>query len=305
MTTASLLSKEIYRQKGAYSKHPSVPWFNDVTGSSYYATALFCASGLSQAFNAIGLGKATGGPFIWTVAWYEWCKNNLSQVALANAQDGDITFFKFPAFGDRAPAPVNHVTTYRGRSGTSVLVRGFNEGAGGTGGVVGDAAYSQNYLVAIFRTPWGSESSPRKETTIMKKHYHREDATARSGGRALAPGGQFYLHTDKNLPTSKASNVIGGVGPYSLTAHVYAEGLPGDTVDLAYMFQDVKAKKNSDHYTETVVIGADGKAKVNVEFKRAAVNGTAVYLRCRAGKSNKGSVRVTVLDSDAYLFATA
>ena len=154
MTTLAKLNAQIDGQAGVYSRHPSVTWFNKVTGLNYVPNALFCASGLSQAFDAIGLGKATGGPFIWTVAWFNWCMKSLARVSLADAQPGDIVFFKFPTAGDRNTAPVNHVTTYRGRSGNTVLVKGFNEGAGGTGGVVGNAAYNSAYLVAVFRTPF-------------------------------------------------------------------------------------------------------------------------------------------------------
>ena len=154
MTTLAKLNAQIDGQAGVYSRHPSVTWFNKVNGLNYVPDALFCASGLSQAFDAIGLGKATGGPFIWTVAWFNWCMKSLARVSLADAQPGDIVFFKFPTAGDRNTAPVNHVTTYRGRSGNTVLVKGFNEGAGGTGGIVGNAAYSSNYLVAVFRTPF-------------------------------------------------------------------------------------------------------------------------------------------------------
>ena len=154
MTTLQKLNAQIDGQAGVYSRHPSVDWYNRVTKQNYVPSAYFCASGLSQAFDAIGLGKAAGGPFIWTVAWYQWCLKSLARVSLADAQPGDIVFFKFPTAGDRNTAPVNHVTTYRGRSGNTVLVKGFNEGAGGTGGIVGNAAYSSNYLVAVFRTPF-------------------------------------------------------------------------------------------------------------------------------------------------------
>ena len=54
MTTLQKLNTQIDGQAGVYSRHPSVTWFNKVTGLNYVPDALFCASGLSQAFDAIG-----------------------------------------------------------------------------------------------------------------------------------------------------------------------------------------------------------------------------------------------------------
>lgn len=138
--------------------------------------------------------------------------------------------------------------------------------------------------------------NPTKEDTVSK-FYHREDATARNGGRTLKPGDGFYLHTTKNAPAFNAVNCVGEVGVYTFVAHVYASGKPGDTLELVYIWQ--RAGVNSPHYVETVEIGANGTVRANIPFRRDVGAGDSVYLRLDALKSNKGNVKLTLLDSDA------
>ncbi|ALJ19572.1 peptidoglycan recognition protein family protein [Microbacterium sp. No. 7] len=147
-----------------------------------------------------------------------------------------------------------------------------------------------------------------KPKEITMKHYQRLDATARATGRELKPGEGFYLHTDTGQATDKASNIVGGDGAYVITAHVYAEGTPGDIVDVKLVWQDTKADnvKNSPHYVERIEIGQDGTARRSVTFQRGVDRGFAVYARLDANRSNKGeAVRVTMLDTDAALFRAA
>lgn len=154
-----------------------------------------------------------------------------------------------------------------------------------------------------------SSSSSSSSKDVKVKEYHYEDATARKSGRTVKPGGSFYLHNKTGLATSKALNVVGGIGPYSITTHVYATGKPGDAIEVVLMWQDTKDSnpktKNSDHYTERLEFGADGVIKSSTEFKRAVARGYAVYARLEADKGNKGDVKVTVFDTDAYLFLSA
>lgn len=155
--------------------------------------------------------------------------------------------------------------------------------------------------------PWKPIATPAGEATIKEaevKVYRRQDTTARKEGRVVAPGGGFYLHRTEGLATSQADNIVGGIGEYSITVHVYAEGTPGDVAEVYLLWQDTKAtpRTNSPHYVERIEIGADGTARRNFEFKRAVASGYAVYARLNAPSTNKGNVKVTVFDTDAFLF---
>lgn len=150
-------------------------------------------------------------------------------------------------------------------------------------------------------------TSPKKTTTTTTKglgmatHYHREDATAKERGRSLKPGGGFWLHTTDRAPAKNASNCVGGVGPYVLAAHIYAEGTPGDKLTVKYVWQ--ANGKNSAHYADEIEIGSDGKAKSNPAFIRSVPRGTMVLLRVDVAEANRGTVKVTRADSDALLIA--
>lgn len=150
--------------------------------------------------------------------------------------------------------------------------------------------------------PAGSTPTTSKGDTV-KVHYHLEDATARNGGRSLAAGANFWLNIAKGAATSKATNVVGGVGPYAFALHVYAEGQPGDYVDVALQWDNTKTDgPHSPHYTERMVIPAGGVLLKTVGFLRAVASGYAVYAGMTAGSKNAKPVKVTVFDSDAYLF---
>lgn len=149
-------------------------------------------------------------------------------------------------------------------------------------------------------TPTPPKPEPPKGDTVI--HYHRQDKDARAGGRSITPGNGIYLNIESG-GVSNASNVVGGVGNYSLTAHVYADGKPGDVVELLYVWDNTADNKpHSPHYIETVVIPDEGYVRRSVEFKRAVSSGFRVFLRAQAPKSNAANVKITVLDSDAYLF---
>jgi len=149
--------------------------------------------------------------------------------------------------------------------------------------------------------------APPKPKEIKVKTYHYQDKDARDAGRTIKPGAGFYLHDKAGLATSQAKNVVGGVGPYSITPHVYATGTPGDVVELTLIWQATKAKpvKNSTHYVERLVVDKDGQIRASREFKRGVAAGDAVFVRIDAPKTNKGPVTVSLLDCDAYLFMVA
>lgn len=153
--------------------------------------------------------------------------------------------------------------------------------------------------------PSGGGSTPKsKEDRVIA--YHREDPNARGAGRLLKPGGNFWLNTSKGAGVSKASNLVGGIGEYSITPHVYATGTPGDVLELVLAWDDTKTSgPHSYHYIERLVIDKDGRLNASREFKRGVSRGFAVYARLAAPSTNKGDVKVTLFDSDAYLFTSA
>lgn len=185
-----------------------------------------------------------------------------------------------------------------GRSGTATGVHCHLEISpnGGANSQVNPVPWLQDRIAST-----SGEVVERKAEVIA---YHRQDTTARKSGRIVPPGEGFYLHRTEGLATSQADNIVGGIGAYSITVHVYAEGEPGDSVDVYLLWQDTKARPrtNSFHYTESIELGSDGKAKRSFEFKRAVQSGYAVYARLNGSKANKADVKVTVFDTDAYLF---
>lgn len=155
-------------------------------------------------------------------------------------------------------------------------------------------------------TPPAPKPIPPKPKEIKVQSYIRTDRVAREKGKELPAGDLLYLHERSDV-RSQATNIVGKVGPYVITAHVQAEGNPGDQFDLTLIWQDTKATppKNSPHYPETVVIGPDGKAKVNVTFQRNVRSGIAVHARLTAPRSNSKPIKVTLFDTDAMLFTVA
>lgn len=148
--------------------------------------------------------------------------------------------------------------------------------------------------------PGGTSTPTKKGLTVT--HYHREDATARARGRALAPANSFWLNTVDKAATSQATNVAGGIGPTIFALHVYATGTPGDAIDVQLYWDQTKTDgPHSGHYTEHMVFGDDGIIQKTVPFMRGLGAGDAVYAQMRTPKTNKGSVKVTLFDSDAYL----
>lgn len=157
-------------------------------------------------------------------------------------------------------------------------------------------------LLGLLRPKSSPQPAP-KPKELKVKHYAFQDRRS----RALAPGEQTFL----NPAGKKDQNVVGSVGPYSITPHVYAEGMePGDVLEVSLNWQNTKDapepwKNSSEHYVERVTADRDGKIKASREFKRAVKNGDMVYVRVRADKGNQKPATVTLIDCDSYLFVTA
>jgi hypothetical protein len=159
-----------------------------------------------------------------------------------------------------------------------------------------------NVFEDVAGAPLGGPAPTRKGIAV--KRYHREDATARKRGRRLVPGSSFWLNTVDKAKTSQATNVVGGVGEYAITLHVYAQGAAGDAVVVQLYWDDTKTSgPHSAHYSERITFGADGVINRSVTFQRGVEAGFAVYANCRTPGENKGDVRLSLYDSDALLFA--
>lgn len=169
----------------------------------------------------------------------------------------------------------------------------------------GAAVEPRKYIASANAQAAGTPGTPiTKEDKVIA--YHRADATARGKGRSVAPGAGFYLHTTAGVATSQATNIVGGIGNYSITTHIYATGTPGDVLEAVLWWDNTKTTgPHSGHYVERVSIDKDGKLQASREFKRAVAAGFAVYFQVKAPSTNKGPVKVTVVDTDAYLFVSA
>lgn len=242
------------------------------------------------------------------VSAYQWWTTRLNQPNLtkhfsfsSTAAPGAI----FVARNGLYDAPNGHVGVV-----TSINPNGtFNtmEQNAGTWRYTG--RYTRNYSNILgFLIPIKSPIPTPSGGAEVRSHYHVEDALSKSGKRLLNPGNGFYMHTDPKKGTSNAVNIAGGAGYYSFTEHVYAEGAPGDILNVYLLWQtdpDKPTQQNSDHYRHQIVIGPNGTVQDNFEFKRyvgATGRTVAVYAHISAASTNKKPVKVTRFDSDAYLF---
>jgi hypothetical protein len=164
-------------------------------------------------------------------------------------------------------------------------------------------------MLNVFKTPPGTPSgggsvpfpvAPKGKTVI----HHREDAQARKQGppkgRTVAPGKGFYLQTSSGMAPSAPSNIVVGPGDYSIVTHVYAEGTPGDAVDVVLFWDDTTVPgDNSRHYGGHLVFGPDGLIRSHVPSIRGVAKNNAVYAYLSTPAANKGPVVVTLFDTDA------
>lgn len=149
-----------------------------------------------------------------------------------------------------------------------------------------------NPVPYIKTAPAKPSPAPPKGDTVI--HYHKPYRKTRN----IKPKERLYLVNAKG----EKENVVGGVGPYTLTAHLYGDGFaPGDILELRYDWYDTKTKKTSPHYLHRVEADKHGMIRENATFMRAVPAGSAVYLSVYAGQANKKPGTVFLLDSDAYL----
>lgn len=186
-----------------------------------------------------------------------------------------------------------HVTSHQ-----EVYKRGWGSYATSCPG--GDLQGALDWIVAEAKRIVAGGGTSTKETKV--KHTYWADRQ----GRSVAPGQEIYLQNSKK----QNQNVVGAPGPYSLTAHVYAEGQAGDKVDVQYIWINATVAegtpgKYSGHYVETLELDSKGQIKASREFKRAVASGWAVFLKVKAHGDNKAAVKISVLDSDAYQFIAA
>lgn len=141
----------------------------------------------------------------------------------------------------------------------------------------------------------GGGVTPIKE--IKVKHIHKEDRRE----TVLVPGESVLSKNASGAPQS----IVDGPGPYSITPHVYAQGKPGDAIDVVVEWAGGNPVKFSPHYSERLVADENGIIQASIEFKRSLPTGYSGVLRAAAPATNKGPITVTVLDCDAYLFTVA
>lgn len=159
-----------------------------------------------------------------------------------------------------------------------------------------------NWIIVEAKRIVAAGGTAEKEDVVIA--YEKSDKFIGKPSRTLKAGAGIYLHTEVDKPGA-AENIIGAVGQYSITGHVYAEGQPGDVIELLTVWQ--VNGTNSNHYQERLTLDRDGKIKANVEWKNEALpdNRTSVFLRVQADPGNKADVKITHLSSDAFNWKAA
>lgn len=136
-----------------------------------------------------------------------------------------------------------------------------------------------------------------KEDKVKTAHY--EDRR----GQSLDPGKTGYMMNAQ----SQNQNAAVGVGQHSFTVHVYADGTPGDELEVLLNWAAWKARPVvwSPHYVERLVIPPSGQLRASFEFKRYVGPDHSVVVQATARAGNKAPVKVSVLDVDTFMFLTA
>lgn len=127
-----------------------------------------------------------------------------------------------------------------------------------------------------------------------------QDAKAKTkDGRLVAPGAAFWLNTLATAPAKNAVSVTGKAGEYAFALHVYAEGTPGDVVEVTLQWDRPNQAAHSVHYVERLVIEDGGVLRRNFPFIRGVATGEKVYAHMVADKGNTKPVKITRFDVDA------
>lgn len=136
------------------------------------------------------------------------------------------------------------------------------------------------------------------------------ELTSSSGGKEVIP----YKRKDRKKKSIKPKqtvwataangkrlNLVGVGGEYSITAHLYVDGLAeGDVVEIKLAW--VKDGKTSWHYVDRHVADRHGMIRANAEFKNPVTSGYVVNFAAYAGVANKKTGTITVMDADAHCY---
>lgn len=241
-----------------------------------------------------------GGSFVPVASAYQWWTNFRSYRTLTD----NYTQSRTPVAG---AIVVSRYGLYNAPHGHIGVVTSVNKN--GTFNTMEQNAEGHRYVFRYIRSmvnilgflvPKNNPAVSRPSRGAKVRYYQRQDRDARSKGRTLSPGRHVYLNTKSGGP-SNAANIVGGVGPYSITLHLYAKGEPGDVLGLMLIWQDRNGRR-SHHYNHHVSFDKDGLIRENVTFKRAVASGYSVFARVQSSSKNKKSATINLFDSDAYLF---
>lgn len=236
----------------------------------------------------------------WNVDVFMTLSGGTYYAGKAGMRRGDVVLYNWT--GQGAPDHTEMCFTAPDKNGNFETI-----GANGSDTIAVAYRTRNGYVQGYFRPAYKPASTTASETatplqkgTIVMKNYHYQDRRAKS----LKPGTYVFQRSADNRLDQ---NIVGGVGPYSITPHLYADGLDeGDSLQIQLVWENTKNKPASSvqsaHYSEIVRANRDGVINHSVEFKRAVAAGDMVFVKITAPRSNKRTARITVLDSDAYLF---
>lgn len=181
---------------------------------------LWCAAGASWVFHHVPgeldakkvIGVEPGAPngvgWGFTVAWRDWLIANGTKVSPANAQSGDLAFYKYETEGNRNNNVVNHVDLVISNTPSQSRFRvvGFNSAIGAadpsTGGQVveHDVTYNWAALVDIYRPNWSALPTPppppKEEISVTAEANIIREIRERTTAR-LNPGQRAALATNR------------------------------------------------------------------------------------------------------------
>lgn len=117
--------------------------------------------------------------------------------------------------------------------------------------------------------------------------------------RNLEPGESDVARNAKGAP----QDVSGGLsGAAQFTQHIYADGAPGDVVEVTLLWNGKSNGSVSEHFTERITLDRDGLGRASIPFTRVHDATTAsVTSRVRADADNSAPVRVWLYDTDVVV----
>lgn len=143
-------------------------WPNALWCAAFSSWCFYQALGTTAAKLVIGYESTApyGRGYIWTVAFRQWLQANGTKVSLANAQPGDIMFFKYPTGDNRNTNPVNHVDLVEANHASKgyITTIGGNTPRPGTAGDPSNGrgcwrhnrSLSDRYITDVYRPRWAA-----------------------------------------------------------------------------------------------------------------------------------------------------